>query len=150
MSGLAHSTPYLVALDLMTFVNEKGRMLALGDHAPPWRCRGRPPWYVVQIHALIPGASDRWGQAVGMRAGLGPIALQLRRQRRPRRFPTAAAGQLALTGDGQRGDDLRPRPGADFQGQLALTGDGQRGSMIEYTVLWGFVEYPSRRFGLCI
>jgi N-6 DNA Methylase len=60
MSALAHSTPSLVALDLMTFVHKHGRMPRLGDHPPPWRYRGWLLWYVIQLHALIPAVSNRW------------------------------------------------------------------------------------------
>jgi hypothetical protein len=61
VSSLARPAPFTPPTYLMAFVNEHGRLPRLGDLPAPWKYRGWLLWYVIQLHALIPGVNDRWG-----------------------------------------------------------------------------------------
>jgi hypothetical protein len=50
-----------VPLDLTGFIQREGRLPHLSDTPPPWHYRGWLLPYVLQLHALIPAAADRWG-----------------------------------------------------------------------------------------
>ena len=47
--------------DLTAFVNRHHRLPQLGDIPPPWHYRGWLLPYIIQLHAVIPAVSDRWG-----------------------------------------------------------------------------------------
>jgi hypothetical protein len=49
------------APDLGTFIARHGRLPRLGDAPAPWRYRGWLLPYVIELHALVPAVSDRWG-----------------------------------------------------------------------------------------
>ena len=46
---------------MTAFATAHGRLPALGDSPAPWHYRGWLLPYIIELHALIPAVTDRWG-----------------------------------------------------------------------------------------